>query len=165
MNAGFYALAVNAQNAGKNGLALDRLKPVLANARESDDRRLLAQALNVRGNALAGLRCWPEAMASFQESARVAWRALAFYELAFAFWNLPRVLAHMRLPELAARVAAFAERYWLETGGKITPSDRRDQRRVSRLVACQLQAGSIDDSRREGRRWTLPTALAQILEP
>ena len=152
-NSGRYNLAVCSQNAGRHEEALERLALIEPSARALHDWRRLSQVLNVRGNALSGLRRWPEAVLSFREGARLAWDCLALHELAYVLWNLPRALAHVRQAEDAVQLAGFAESFWQARFGQLGAKDRHDMRRVRRLVACSL------DTRRVGALWSRGASL------
>lgn len=165
INSGHYNLAVCAQNAGRNGEALSRLQHIIDSARTLHDWRRLSQCLNVQGNAHAGLRQWPEAVLSYQECIRAAWRSMAPYDLAFGFWNLPRAWAHLREPEAAVSLMACAVVFWESRFAALSEADQRDVRRVRRLAACQLPAARFDESWRKGEQMTLEQAIAFALQP
>ena len=163
INSGRYNLAVCAQNAGRNGEALSRLRPIIDSAHALHDWRRLSQSLNVQGNAHAGMRQWHLAVLAYQECIRAGWRSMAPYDLAFGFWNLPRAWAHARAPEPAVRLMAYAVVFWQARFGVVTRDDQRDVRRVRRLAACQLAAAQIDALWREGEQLTLEQAIALAL--
>lgn len=163
INSGRYNLAVCAQNAARNEEALRRLMPIVASARAQHDWRRLSQSLNVQGNAHAGLRQWPLAVLDYQECLRTAWQTMAPYDLAFGFWNLPRALAHLRQPERALRLMAFAVSFWRERFGELSLGDKHDVRRLRRLARCQLSAEQVQQFWREGEQLTLEQALALAL--
>lgn len=163
INAGHYNLAVQAQNANRHAQALEQLAEVERSARELQDWRRLGQALNVRGNALCGLRRWAEAAASFRQAARLAWDQLTPHDLAYVLWNLPRALAHVRDPERAVLLGAFAESFWQSRFGRLSDSDRADMRRVRRLALRQIDAARVDALWRRGAEFTLAEATALAL--
>jgi len=133
-------------------------------ARELQDWRRLSQVLNVRGNALSELRHWTEAVASFRDGARLAWECLAVHELAYLLWNLPRALAHVREPERALQLAAFASVFWQTRFGRLSDADRHDMRRVRRLAACQLDARRIEALWAKGEQLALAEAMTLALQ-
>jgi predicted ATPase len=161
INSGRYNLAVCAQNAGRHEETLARLAVIEPDARELQDWRRLSQMLNVRGNALSELRRWPEAVASFRDCARLAWDCLALHELAYVLWNMPRALAHVREPERALQLAAFAQTFWQTHFGRLSAADLLDIRRVKRLVARQLGAKHAAALWARGEQ--LPLAEAMVL--
>ena len=163
VNSGRYSLAVCAQEAGRHREALEQLAAIEPVARDLHDWRRVAQLLNVRGNALSELRAWPEAVAALRESAVLAWDCMAAHELAYAAWNLPRALAHVRQPEAAVRLAAFASTFWQARFGALTPADAHDLRRVQRLCARQLGAARIASLRAEGGALTPAAAVASLV--
>ena len=164
INSGRYNLAVSAQNAGQHAAALRQLGPIVASARELHDWRRLSQSLNVSGNARSGLRAWPEAVADYQECIRVAWKSMASYDLAHGLWNLPRALAHLRRPDTAMRLAAYAALLWRTRFGDLGADDQRYLLRVRRLAARQIDAARIDAAWREGERLSLAQAVALALD-
>ena len=165
INSGRYNLAVCAQNAGRHADSLRQLEPILASARELHDWRRLSQSLNVSGNAHSGLRAWPQAVADYQECIRTAWKSMASFDLAHGLWNLPRALAHLRQPEVAIRLAAYAALLWRTRFGELGGDDQRYLVRVRRLAARQISAAAIDAAWREGERLTLAQAVALALAP
>lgn len=163
VHSGRYNLAVVAESAGRPAQALERIAPVIDAARALGDARRLSQSLNVRGNALASLRRWPEAVAVYRECVRVAWQSLAAFDLAYGLWNLPRALAHARQPDAAVQLLAFATAYWRHFGDL----DRRDLafvRRVQRLLARAPDATRAQALWREGEALTLAQAVALALD-
>jgi predicted ATPase len=160
VHSGLYNLAVVAESAGRPAQALERIEPVIAEARVLADWRRLSQSLNVRGNALTDLRRWPEALASYQECLRIAWPVMASYDLAYGLWNLPRALARLRRPAAALQLAAFAAAYWESRFGELGAADRRYIERVRRLAARQLDAGAVRTLAAQGRALTLGEAVA-----
>ena len=163
VNNGRYNLAVCAQNAGRHAQTLARLDLIEPGARALQDWRRLSQILNVRGNALSGLRRWPQAVQCFREGARLGWDCLALHELAYVLWNLPRALAHVRDPERALRLAAFAEAFWQARFGRLSPADLHDVRRVRRLAQRQLDASRIEALWWQGAQLSLAEAVALAL--
>ncbi len=125
INRGRYYLAVSAQNAGRDEQALQRLEQLVADTWRMEDWQRLAQSCNVRGNALCGLRRWPEAAASFRLGIQQGWSNLCLHELAYLLWNLPRALLHLRELEAAVRLASFSHAFWLDRFGSLGASDLR----------------------------------------
>ena len=165
INSGRYNLAVCAQNAGRDRDALDQLEPIIASARALHDWRRLSQSLNVRGNALTGLREWSRAVADYQECIRIAWDSMVSFDLAYGLWNLPRALAHLRRPEPAMRLAAYAASLWRTRFGELSAEDHRYLLRVRRLVARQIGAARSEAAWREGERLSMSQAVALALSP
>jgi tetratricopeptide (TPR) repeat protein len=165
IDSGRYNLAVSAQNANQHADSLRQLEPIIASARKLQDWRRLSQSLNVRGNAYSGLRAWSQAVDDYQECIRTAWHHFASYDLAYGFWNLPRALAHLRQPERAIRMAAYAAHFWRSRFGELTAADERYLLRVRRLAARQIDQAQIAALWREGEQMSLPQALALALAP
>ena len=150
INSGRYNLAVCAQNASRHRETLQRLAPVIHSARALHDGRRLSQCLNVRGNAHSGLRLWAQAVADYQACIRAAWEGMAFFDLAYGLWNLPRALAHRRQPEAALRLAGFAARFWAHALRR--PRRRRPALPAARAAAGGAAAGRCAHRRRVARR-------------
>jgi predicted ATPase len=165
VHSGLYNLAVCAENAGRPALTLQRLEPVIAEARVLQDWRRLSQSLNVRGNALCDLRDYAQALAAYQDCVRTAWSCMASYDLAFGLWNLPRTLVRLRRPEAAAQLTGFAAAFWRERFGELAPADQRYLVRIRRLCARQLSADRVDVAWQEGARMPLAQAVALALQP
>jgi tetratricopeptide (TPR) repeat protein len=163
INSGRYNLAVCAQNANRHAECLQRLDPVIASAHEQQDWRRLSQSLNVRGNAFSGLRDWPRALADYQACIRTAWGSMASYDLAFGLWNLPRALAHLRQPEPAIQLAAFAAAFWRGRFGPLQTADERYLLRIRRLAGRQIATARIDALWRDGEHFSLAQAVALAL--
>ncbi|HNT37987.1 MAG TPA: hypothetical protein PKO45_02590 [Rubrivivax sp.] len=109
-------------------------------AREDDD---LAGCIdNLISLAALQARCreWAHALAIGSECVALCWRRLHRHGLAHALWNPALPLAHLRQPEAAMRLMAFAARFWQETFGRLTSADQRAIRRVQALVRRQLGA-------------------------
>jgi len=162
IHSGRYNLAVCAQNAGRHREALERLAGIEPDARALHDWRRLSQLLNVRGKAFSELRAWPEAVVAFRECIQLAWDGMAMHELAYGLWNLPRALAHVRQPEAALRIAAFAAAFWQSRFGALSPGDQHDLRRVRRLCARQLDSRRCDASWVAGTGMTPAEAVASL---
>jgi predicted ATPase len=163
VNGGRYNLAVIVESEGRHELALQALADIIQSARALHDWRRLSQALNVSGNALSELRRWPEAVAAFRECTLVAWRSMAPHDLAYGLWNLPRALAHVRRPEAAVQIAAFAAQFWQTRFGLLGEEDHFDLRRVRRLAAMQIGHARVAALWSLGERLALPDAVALSL--
>ena len=164
VHSGLYNLAVTQQQAGRNAEVLALLDRLRVSASELHDWRRLSQASNVAGNALCDLRRWGEAAQMLREALRLAWQAMAPFELAYPLWNLPRALAHLRQPESALKLAAFAAAYWERGFGKLTDADRRDLLRARRLAARQLDLARLAAAWAEGTTLELAEAVALALK-
>ena len=164
INSGRYNLAVCAQNARRHGDAVAQLEPIIASALEGQDWRRLSQSLDVRGNAYSGLRQWPLAVADYQLCIRTAWNCMSSFDLAYGLWNLPRALAHLRQPEAAVRLIAFAASMWRSRFGELSADDRplhapraasgvpADRRGAHRRLVARRRTTRAVASRRAGAR-------------
>ena len=136
---------------------------MLASARELQDLRRISQCLNVQGNAHSGLHQWQPALAAYRECVQVAWAAMAPFDLAYGFWNLPRALAHRRQPQAAVRLMAFSALYWEQRFGALTRGDKRYIESVRRMARLQLAPGAWDTLWAEGEALTPAQAHAVVL--
>jgi tetratricopeptide (TPR) repeat protein len=163
VNNGRYNVAVFEFHAGRAALALSQFDALSAEATVLQDWRRLAIVSDARGAMLAELRRWPEAARAHRESLALGWQVMSVYNLAYAFWNLPRSLAHLRQPALALSLAAFSEVFWSDRVGDLSPSDARELLRVRRLAARQLDARACAQAWARGRVLSLPEAMALAL--
>lgn len=157
---GEYNLAVADQNQGLHAQALQRLQPLIAEAQALADWCRLSEAHNVAGNALGGLRRWAEAAAAHRAAVEVAWKHGTAYELAYPLWNLPRALAHLKEPAVAAQLAAFAARFWTDRFGTLGARDQCDLRRVRRLACVQIGREAVAAAWETGQALRVVDALA-----
>lgn len=164
INGGRYNLAVCAQNAGRNAVALERLAPVIASARALGDWRRLSHALNVRGNAHSGLRRWAQAVDDYRECIHIAWRGMSNYDLLYGLWNLPRALLHLRRAEQGLQLIACAHGHWLRDFGELHDDDRFELRRIRRLAACLLSPPQTQALWDQGAALTLAEAVSLALQ-
>jgi tetratricopeptide (TPR) repeat protein len=156
---GRYNLAVCAQNANRHAECLRQLDPVIASAREQQDWRRLSQSMNVRGNACAGLRDWPQAIGDYQECIRVAWVSMDAYDLAFGLWNLPRALLRRNQADTAVRLQAFSAAFWRSGFGELSHSDERYLKRFERLAGRLMPRATYLAAWREGEQMALSQAV------
>lgn len=163
VNSGRYNLAICAFNGRRYGEALTLLDSVCATALAQADMQQVSQAHNVRGNALSALGRWPEAVQAYRDCIRTSWGTAEAHALAYGLWNLPRALAHLRQPEVAARLMAFAAHFWRSHFGELAAGDRADMRRLRRLVAVQLGPAREAGLAAEGELWSLAEAVGQAL--
>jgi predicted ATPase len=157
---GRYNLAVCAQNANRHADCLRQLEPVIASARELQDWRRLSQSMNVRGNACAGLRDWPQAIRDYQECIRVAWASMDAYDLAFGLWNLPRALLHRDQADTAVRLQAFSVAFWRSGFGELSEGDERYLKRFERLAGRLMPRAAFLAAWHEGEQMVLSQAVS-----
>jgi predicted ATPase len=162
-NNGRYNLAVCALRARRLDEVIERLDAVAAEAERQHDWRLLSQAKNVAGEAQVRRRDWDAAAAAYRDSVELAWNALAQPSFAYALWNLPYPLARQRRPEAAARLGGAAERFWVARMGDLDAADRRDLRRLHRLVSAQVGSGRAAALWKDGASLALPDVVALAL--
>jgi predicted ATPase len=112
---------------------------------------------------LADQRRWAEALDACRRSIRVASGRWHHHGLAYGLWNIARPLAHLRQPQTAMRLMAFATRFWTDSMGPLRADDQRYLRRVRRLVQLQMGDGPTDAAWHEGLRLDLGGAVAEAL--
>lgn len=163
VNSGLYNLAVVASRAGEPQRALELVEAVLDSARHLGDAHRERQALNVQGNALVALRRWREAADALRQCVRQSWQASASHDLAYGLWNLPRPLAHLRQPEPALRLMAFAAAFWSGHFGALSAEDRLDLRRIRRLAGRGLTPSRVEALWHAGEQMSLADAVTLAL--
>ncbi|HSW05290.1 ATP-binding protein [Aquabacterium sp.] len=139
--------------------ALALLDEMLASTHASGDWVQHAHGCNVRGEALTRLRRWSEAAAAYRDCVQLAFALPETLLLAYGLWNLPRALAHLRLPDTAARLMGFAQTFAPLHCGPLSRADRHDLRRVRRLCRVQLTPAALAACWREGVALTLSDAV------
>ncbi len=145
------------------GPAMDEKLDLLQRAREAalahGQTRLLAFVFSVQGYALADLRRWDEAAASYLACLRTAWDGGIWREWFYGLWNLPRTLAHGRRPEPATRLMGFADAFYATRFGVLGWSDLRERRRTRRLARVQLSRRREEALWREGSAMSMAEAM------
>ena len=138
MDAIHYSLAGLHYRQGRITQALSGLAQVAASAHERGDWEGLSAALYSQGNALSKARRWPDAVAAFRDSVRVAWQCMSSQELAYALWNMPLALARTGEPEQCAASASLC-------GQPLGTSPRCAHGPRGHFPAAHPQAGSTHD--------------------
>lgn len=161
-----YNRAVVATERGERELARERYTQCLRTARETTDSNLEALVYNNIGSLDARQQRWEDARQTLQEAVRRSHALGNAYNLAFALWNLPEPLAYLGEGDRAARLQAFAERYWLDRGGSLDEDERQYGQRIREAAKDSL--GAISDAafaqlRAEGERMTLAQAVRLAL--
>lgn len=123
-------------------------------ARDDEDVVGCIDSLLSLSTLRAERREWAAALEIDAECVALAWQHWHLHGLAFALWNPARSLAHLRQPETAMRLMAFAASFWELTFGPLTASDRRAVRLVQALARRQL------DPRRAAKCWDEGKALS-----
>ncbi|WP_395701055.1 AfsR/SARP family transcriptional regulator [Aquabacterium sp.] len=157
------AIALAASTVGCDE-ALALLDEAIASTRGHGDWQQAGQALNARGEALCRLRRWPEAAQAYRDCIRIAYALPDPLLLTYGLWNLPRALAHLRQPEAATRLMAFAETQALLYWGRLGRGDRHDLRRLQRLCQHPKDAALVAQARREGATLKLGEAVRLALD-
>ena len=163
VNLARHNVAVYEFHVGRREHALATWDAISEEAAILQDTRRLAIANSARGVAASDMRRWPQALQAFRQSLRQSWRAMRLYEVAYDLWNLPRVLAHLRQPQDAQCLMAFASQFWQQRFGALTATDWRHVRMVERMVALQIDARAMAAATARGRHMTLAEAVALAL--
>lgn len=157
------------RNRAQCGLRLGRadearasFEQALQTAREDDDLVGCIDSLISLSVLRARRREWAAALAIDDECVTLCWQHFHRHGLAYALWNPARPLAHLRQPEAAMRLMAFAARFWQETFGPLTTADRRELRCVQALVRRQVGAPRAAACWAEGQALDLAQAVALL---
>jgi predicted ATPase len=161
-----YNRAVVTTERGEMELAQERYEQCLYTARETADTNLEALVYNNLGSLYARQERWDDSRQTLREAIHRSHALGNAYNLAFALWNLPESLAYLGEGEQAARLQAFAERYWLDRGGSLDEDERQYSQRIRDAAKDAL--GGISDAafaqlRAEGERMTLAQAVRLAL--
>jgi tetratricopeptide (TPR) repeat protein len=159
-----YNLAITAVYAGRSADALPELQALAGEAAAAGDRHLLAQVLNARGSALEALGRLDEAEAATRAALAEAWATLETENALYALWNLgPLALARGDAAR-AARLMAFADRFWRTHFGALAASDARDVARTRRRCRQRLGRAAGQRCWDEGAELPLAAAVALALD-
>jgi predicted ATPase len=112
---------------------------------------------------LAEHRRWAEALQANRRCVALCWQRWHRHGLGYALWNPPRILAHLRQPEPAMRLMAFAAAFWLRSFGALGSADRLYVRRVRGLVRAQVGAARAQALWQEGEAMDIAQAVALAL--
>jgi tetratricopeptide (TPR) repeat protein len=147
--------------------------------RYDDARRLLAQCeryfaaidsvadlisvANMTGYLESGQEHWREAIAAGRRCVQLAWERHAHLPLAMALWNLPHPLALQGENENAARLMAFASRFWERSIGPLSKTDVAMLDQVRKHAVKTLGASRTEALWCEGAALTLARAVELAL--
>ncbi len=123
-------------------------------------QRLLAYCMSVTGYALTDLRRYAEAADMFGQCLQMDWDHAHWREWFYVLWNLPRTLAHLRQPQVAAQLMGFAENFYAQRFGVLGPEDLPEARRTRRLVAAQAGRAQAQAWWQEGAALSMAQAMA-----
>lgn len=158
-----YNLAVFDFLCGRRMNALVQWDAIAAEAALLQDWRRVSVVNSARSAALSEMRRWQEARQALRDGLVQSWRAMRLYDVAIDLWNLPRVLAHLRQPDKALALMAFAAQFWQSRFGALTPEDRRHIQRVERLAGGQTDVRARATATARGRQLSLAEAVALAL--
>lgn len=113
---------------------------------------------------LAGQRQWQAALQANQQALALCWQRWFRHGLAYALWNPGLVLAHLRRPEAALQLMAFAADFWISQFGPLGLQDQRELRRVRRLATAQLGAERAQQLWARGQALDVASAVALVLQ-
>ncbi len=150
-------------NMGRGDEALAAFETSLATARAEGDVLGCIDSLLSLSTRRAALRQWALALAADSECVALCWQHWHRHGLAYALWNPGRSLARLRRPEEALRLMAFAARFWQQTFGPLTRSDRLTVRTVQALARRQIGAAASERGWAEGETMTASAAVALLL--
>lgn len=163
VNLARHNVAVYDFRSGRRDAALAAWDAVAAEAAVLQDTRRLAITNSARAAALSDMRRWAPARQALRDSLRQSWQAMRLYDVAYDLWNLPRVLAHLREPDLAQCLMSFASQFWQQRFGTLTRADQRHLRLVDRMVALQAGPARRSAAAARGRQMALAEAVALAL--
>ncbi len=150
---------------GRRQEALDCFRQCERWAHEDGDWVGQIDSMCSLSSLLSQRREWAAALAIDQRCVALCWQRWHRHGLGYALWNPPRSLAHLRRPEAAMKLMAFAARFWETSFGALTQGDRQTVRRVRGLVKAQVGAAQATAWWEEGRSMTVAQAVALALQP
>ncbi len=112
---------------------------------------------------LGNQRQWAASAEVGRRCVRLCWQRWHRHGLAYALWNLPRLMARLRQPEDAMRLMAFAATFWQTSFGSLGRADQRYVRRVQALVGAQLGQARAQALWAEGVSLDVAQAVAIVL--
>lgn len=149
---------------GRRQEALDCFRQCERWAHEDGDWVGQIDSMCSLSSLLSQRREWAAALAIDQRCVALCWQRWHRHGLGYALWNPPRSLAHLRRPEAAAKLMAFAARFWETSFGALTQGDRQTVRRVRGLVKAQVGAAQSEVWWEEGRSMTIAQAVALAMQ-
>ena len=147
---------------GRVAQARQALVQALQAARDDGDVMGCIDGLISLSAQLAHDRQWAAALAASRECVALCWRHWERHGLAYALWNPARPLAHLRRPEEAMRLMAFAAGFWQASFGPLTRADRHEVRTVQALVRRQIGPARAAQCWAEGQALNVAQAVALL---
>lgn len=111
------------------------------------------------------LRDWPAMLAATQQALAIAHDRQHLHGLALSLQLLGRPLAHLRQPEVALQLAAFACAFWQRHLGQLNARDLRLQARVRRLCRAQIGPARAQAAWATGELLDRTAAIALAMQP
>ena len=136
----------------------------MRDTRSQGDDMQHALACNLYGEAWSRLGQWAQAACAYRDCISMAYTAAEPWPLVYGLWNLPRALAHLRQPELAALLMGFSQAHSLQVTGGHTAGDHHDLRRLRRLCQAQLGAARTQAAWQAGAALSLTEAVQRALQ-
>ena len=158
------ALALLARRSGA-AEAVALAGQAMRDTRAQGDEMQHALACNLSGEAWSRLGQWALAASAYRACIRSAFAAAEPWPLAYGLWNLPRALAHLRQPRLAAQLMGFAQQHAPAVSGPLQGADQHDLRRLRRLCQLQLGAPATQSAWQQGEGLALADAVRLALGP
>lgn len=156
-----YNLAIAAVHDGRPAEALPLLDALVDEAAAVGNARLRSDALNSRGSAHQSLGHRDAAEADTRSALAEAWSRLETESALYALWNLGLMASERGDAERAARLMAFADRFWRLHFGSLTGRDARDVAGLRRR--CRQRLGRLHGQRCWDEGAALPLAAAVAL--
>lgn len=113
---------------------------------------------------LAQQRRWQQALHSNRQALALCWQRWFRHGLAYALWNPALALAHLRQPQAALQLMAFAAVFWGSQFGPLVAADRHHLRRVRRLATVQLGRERAQRLWAQGEALDVASAVALVLQ-
>jgi len=123
----------------------------------------LIAVANIAGYLESLQEHWPEALAAGRRGVELAWERHAHLSLAVALGNLPQALAMLGQDEDAARLMAFAARFWERSIGPPSADDAASAKDVRKRVDKALGTARAAALWAQGESLTLAQAVALAL--
>ena len=123
----------------------------------------LIAVANMTGFLESAQERWQEAVAAGRHCVQLAWDRHAHLYLATALWNLPHPLVMLGEAGVAARLMAFAARFWEGGIGPLSASDRATVEQERKRTAKRLGSQRADALWAEGAALSLAQAVELAL--
>jgi len=123
----------------------------------------LIAVANMTGFLESAQEHWQEAVAAGRRCVQLAWDRHAHLYLATALWNLPHPLVMLGEHSVAARLMAFAARFWERGVGPLSAGERATVEQEHKRAAKVLGSRRAETLWTEGAALSLPQAVQLAL--